>query len=201
MTYDPEGSRKAGPGRPRDEDVRKRILASAAYLLGEQGLKRVTIDSIAHHSGAGKSTIYRWWPDKAAVLIEAFRESVARELPFPRTGDLREDIRQQLRLFAKIMSGARGRIFFGFIAAAQTDATVAAAFRNMWIAPRRAESKQAFHEHQVSGALPTSLDLDCVVEILFSPLYYRLLTGWGPVSDEYIDLLTDTALNGLLNRG
>lgn len=177
--------------------MRKRILHSAADLLAEQGLARITVDAIAERSGAGKATIYRWWPDKAAVLIDAFRESIARELPFPRTGDLREDIRQQLLIFFQVMSGNRGRIFSGFIAAAQTDESVAEAFRQMWIAPRRAEAKEALLEYQIKGELDPDLDLDCAIEILFAPLYYRMMTGWGPVTDDYIDRVTDTALHGL----
>src|ERR1700761_3349457 len=83
-----------GPGRPRDEEVRKRILDSAAQLLEQRCFDDISVDAIAEHSGAGKATIYRWWPNKAAVLIEAFRERIAQELPFPDTGDFRRDVRQ-----------------------------------------------------------------------------------------------------------
>src|SRR5258708_6902786 len=92
-----------GPGRPRDEEVRKRILASAAQLLQAKAFDEITVDAIAEGSGSCKATVYRWWPNKAAVLIEAFRETVARELPKPDTGDFRADVRQQLRNFTKII--------------------------------------------------------------------------------------------------
>jgi len=57
------------PGRPRDEEVRKRILDSSAQLLEQRCFDEITVDAIAEHSGAGKATVYRWWPNKAAVLI------------------------------------------------------------------------------------------------------------------------------------
>src|SRR4051794_4720677 len=106
-----------GPGRPRDKEVRKRILDSAAKLLEIRSIEDITVDAIAEQSGAGKATIYRWWPNKAAVLIEAFRERIAQELPFPDTGDFRQDVLQQLQNFtAVIYWGPRGNVFRSFIA-------------------------------------------------------------------------------------
>src|SRR3954451_23694395 len=93
-----------GRGRPRDEVAKSRILEAALKLLEEQSFADITTDAIAERAGASKATIYRWWPNKAAVLIEALREAVAQELPFPDTCDLREDIRVQLRNFIKLLT-------------------------------------------------------------------------------------------------
>src|SRR5438309_8399521 len=114
-----------GRGRPRDEYARQRILESALALVEEVGFANTTTDAIAEKAGASKATIYRWWPNKAAVLLEALREAVAQELPFPDTGNLREDIRVQLRNFVKLLTGRRGRVFKAFVAAAQSDPEVA----------------------------------------------------------------------------
>jgi AcrR family transcriptional regulator len=190
-----------GPGRPRDEEVRKRILDSAAQLLQSHCFEDITVESIAEHSGAGKSTIYRWWPNKAAVLIEAFRERITRELPFPNTGDFREDIRQLLLNFTEIIyRGRRGKVFRSFIAGAQADPEIAKAYREIWIAPRRAEARKIFERYIAEGIADSSLDPDLAVEIVFAPLYYRLLTGWGEITPEYLDRLADIALRGLLPR-
>src|ERR1700685_1101926 len=86
-------------GRPRDEVARKRILEAALELVEELGFACTTTDAIAERALASKATIYRWWPNKAAVLIEALREAVAQETPFPHTGKLGADIRLQLRNF------------------------------------------------------------------------------------------------------
>src|SRR5580704_13663213 len=141
-----------GPGRPRDEEVRKRILDSAAQLLEERCFEDITVDAIAEQSGCGKATIYRWWPNKAAVLIEAFRERISREMPFPNTGDFRQDVRQQLQIFTEIIyTGRRGKVFRSFIAGAQADPEIAKAYRELWIAPRRAEAKKIFERHIAEG--------------------------------------------------
>src|SRR5689334_5961777 len=95
-------------GRPRDEDARRRILKAALELLEQTGFADVTIEAIAERAKVGKATVYRWWTNKAAVLVEAFRETVAPQLPFPETGSFRDDIRAQLRHFASVVAGSAG---------------------------------------------------------------------------------------------
>ncbi len=188
-----------GPGRPRNEGCRRRILDSAAHLLETAGFAAATMEAIADHAGASKATIYRWWPNKAAVLIEAFREAVASELPLTVTGSLEEDIRRQLRQFGKMLTSSRGRAFAALLAAAQSDPEVAEAFRTLWIAPRRAGAKQSLQRYCESGELPRNLDLDLAIEMLYAPLYYRLLTGYGSITPRYVNSLTQAVLNGLRN--
>jgi AcrR family transcriptional regulator len=184
-----------GPGRPRDEEVRKRILDSAAQLLEDRCIDQITVDAIAEQSGAGKATVYRWWPNKEAVLIEAFRERVSQELPFPDTGNFKQDVRQQLQNFAEIIYwGRRGKIFRSFIAGAQADPEIAKAFREIWIRPRRAEARKLFERYIAAGVARPDLDPDLAVEIVFAPLYYRLLTGWGEITRDYLDSLVDTVM-------
>src|SRR5579875_2792095 len=137
-----------GRGRPRDAAARKRILQAALELLESHAFSEITTEAIAERAGASKATIYRWWPNKAAVLIEALREAVAQETPMPETGSLSEDIRIQLRNFVKLLTGRRGRIFKAFVAAAQNDPEVAETFRAVWIVPRRTIAKAALERHR-----------------------------------------------------
>lgn len=188
-----------GRGRPRDEDAKSRILQAALRLLEECGFSNTTTDAIAERAGASKATIYRWWPNKAAVLIEALREAVAQELPFPNTGNLREDIRIQLRNFLELLSGPRGKTFKAFIAAAQADPEVAAAFRSAWMRPRRADAGGRLEEHRGLG-LRDDADLELVMDALYGPLYFRLLAGHGPLTPEYTDALSDLVLEGIMKR-
>ncbi len=190
-----------GPGRPRDEEVRQRILDSAAQLMEQRCIDEITVDAIAEHSGAGKATVYRWWPNKAAVMIEAFRERISREMPFPNTGDFRADVRQQLQIFTEVIYwGRRGRVFSSFIAGAQADPEIAKAFRENWIRPRRAEARKLFERYVAEGTARADLDPDLAVELVFSPLYYRLLTGWGEITAEYLDRLVDMVMPAFLKR-
>jgi AcrR family transcriptional regulator len=186
-----------GRGRPRDEVAKARILEAALELLEEQGFTNTTMDAVAERAGASKATIYRWWPNKAALLIESLRDEVAHELPFPDTDDLGEDIRVQLRNFVKLLTGRRGRVFKAFIAAAQNDLEVGSVFRSVWMKPRREEAKRVLEHHQDAGRLSRSLNLDLFLDLIYGPMYLRLLAGHDPLNAAFADSIADFALRGL----
>lgn len=188
-----------GRGRPRDEEARARILQASLEALEELGYPGVTCDAIAERAGSSKATIYRWWPHKEAVMLEALREAVAQELPFPDTGDLADDIRIQLHNFVKLLSGPRGRVFKGLIAAAQSDAKVAEAFRSIWVMPRRVFAREGIANHGCQ--LKAGLDLNMVLDLLYGPLYYRLLIGHEPLTIEFADQISELVLAGIRTQG
>lgn len=190
-----------GPGRPRDEEVRKRILEAAGNLLEETGFGGITVEAIAERAGASKATVYRWWPNKASVLTEAFRHAVSPDFPFSETGSLCGDVKEQLRRFSKFILGRRGRILTAFLVAAQSDPELAAAFRDHWITPLRARGRVVLGAHQANGELPADADLDLVMDMMYAPLYYNLLTGYRAVSAGYAEAVTRAVLNGVRGRG
>jgi AcrR family transcriptional regulator len=191
-----EESAPRGRGRPRDEVARSRILESALLTLEDLGFAGATCDAIAERAGASKATIYRWWPNKSAVILEALRETVAQELPFPDTGDLHQDIRLQLHNFRKLLNGPRGGAMKAFIAAAQSDAEVAEAFRSVWVLPRRAAATRTLERYR-GISLRANVNLDLVMDIMYGPLYYRLLIGHAPISCQYINDLADSVLSSI----
>ncbi|MDQ2710626.1 MAG: TetR/AcrR family transcriptional regulator [Acidobacteriota bacterium] len=195
--YATEDLTPRGRGRPRDEVARSRILDAALEILEETTFDNATTDAIAERAGASKATIYRWWPNKAAVVIEALRDVVAQELPFPDTGNLREDVRIQLQNFVKLLNGRRGRAFRAFIAAAQGDKDVAAAFRSIWIRTRREQTKAVLLRHQEEGRLRRGTDLDSILDLLYGPFYFRLLAGHGPLTPAFADTIAELALAGI----
>jgi AcrR family transcriptional regulator len=192
-----EPCEKKGCGRPLDEEASRRILHAAVELLDEQGFHQVTSEAIAQRAGVSKATIYRRWPDKASLLIEAFREAVAPQIAYADTDSLRDDLRQQLRDFTKMLMGQPGRVFKAFVAAAQKDPEVADAFRTFWIKPRRMQAKKLLIRKQEKGQLRADLDLDAVLDMLYGPIYFRLLRGHAPISTKYAETIADTALDGL----
>jgi AcrR family transcriptional regulator len=183
-----------GRGRPRDEDARARILQSALQILESTCFENATVEAIAERAGASKATIYRWWPNKAAVFIEAMREAAAIELPFPDTGDVEQDIRLQLQNFVKLLTGRRGGTFRAFIAAAQSDPGVAEAFRTLWIKPRRAQAHEAFERHRAAGRLPATIDIEVLIDVLYGPLYFRLMAGHRPLNQQAAEGIAEVAL-------
>jgi AcrR family transcriptional regulator len=189
-----------GPGRPRDEEVRKRLLKAASDLLEEVGFGSVTVDLIAERAGASKATVYRWWPNKASVLIEAFRDAVSPNFPFSDTGSLSRDIRNQLCRFSGFLQTGRGKLLTAFVVGAQGDREVAAALREYWIAPLRKRGTAVLEGYRKRGELPDGIDLDLVQDMMYAPLYYNLLTGYSPITEEYAEMVTETLLKGLQQR-
>src|SRR3954470_312065 len=192
-----ENSTNRGRGRPRSEVSRQRILEAALETLEISGFNYSTTDSIAVRAGASKATIYRWWPTKASLLAEALREAVAEEVPFPETGDLATDIELQLQNFIALLNGRLGKAFKAFVGAAQSDPEVAAAFLEEWVKPRRKEAKTVLERYQVKGQIAEDVDLDLVLDLLYGPLYFRLLSGYGALTPDYAKQITVFALNGL----
>jgi AcrR family transcriptional regulator len=196
---------KAAPlrtrGRPRDQVARQRILQAALELMEETTFAQVTAEAIAERAGAGKATVYRWWPNKAAVVIEAFREAVTPELPFPDTASLRDDLRTQARNFAGVLASSKGKMLRSFIVAARSDPDVAAAFRSIWSVPRRKEARKMLRRKQAQGQLRKDVDPDLVLDALYGPLYYRFLVKNEPPARKYAEALADLVLIGLAQRG
>ena len=112
---------------------------------------------------------------------------------------MKEDVRRQLRNFVKLLTGRRGGVLKSFVAAAQSDPEVAEAFHNVWVIPRRASAKTVLDKHQQEGRLPAGVDLELLMDLLYGPLYYRLLAGHGALSAAYADEITELALTGLVS--
>jgi AcrR family transcriptional regulator len=177
--------------------VRRRILKAALSLMDEVAFAQVTTEAIAGRAGASKATVYRWWPNKAAVVIEAFREAMAPNLPLRNIGSLSQDLTTQVRNFARMLSGRGGRMLRSFIVAARSDSDVALAFRSIWSDPRRAEAKEILRQKQANGQLRKDADLDLVLDSLYGPLYYRFLVKNEAPSQKYAEALATLVIRGL----
>ena len=162
--------------------------------MDETTFAQVTAEAITERAGVSKATVYRWWPNKAAIVIEAFREAFAPDLPLRHAGSLREDLTQQLRNFARLLSGRGGRMLRSFIVAARSDPEVAAAFRSIWRDPRREEARQMLRQKQLSGQLRQDANLDLVLDSLYGPLYYRFLVANEPPSPKYAEAIADLVI-------
>src|ERR1700751_3350861 len=99
------------PGRPRSEEHRHAVLKAAMELMQEDDLRRGSVDQISARSGVSKATIYKWWPNRTAVAIDAFLHQVMADAPVPDTGSAAEDFRLTLRGLMRFLSGPLGAIY------------------------------------------------------------------------------------------
>ena len=184
-------------GRPRSEPARQAVLRAAGDLLARDGFAAVTVEAIAAEAGVGKATIYRWWPGKAAVVMDAFLAATGPCAPFPDTGCLEEDLRGQMRALACAFSGRPGVVMRGVLAEAQSDPEAAEAFRTRYLAPRRAETRRVLERARDRGQICPSADLETAADALYGPLYYRLTAGHAPLDAAFVDGLLSLIFQGL----
>src|ERR1700728_950302 len=173
--YEVRMGKKRPPGRPRSEQSRVAILRSTLKLLADKGFSDLTIESVADHAGVGKATVYRWWPDKAALIADAFASSTTRHLHFPDTGSVRTDMSQQMRQLVKVFRSRRGRIVSALLGAGQSDGSLIKAFRERFMWPRRQEAYATLQRGIQRGELPKKLDMDLLLDSLYGPIYMRFL--------------------------
>ncbi len=185
------------PGRPRSERARRAILQAANELLEGEGFAAVTMEAIAERAGVSKATIYRWWPNRAAVVMDGFLSTVSSEVPFPHTGHAREDIRLHMRRLTDAFGGRIGRTVAALLAEGQADPELADALRSRWLLVRRAEAREILELGIERGELREGLDPEVAVDVLYGPIYYRLLVGHAPLDEDFADALADHIFAGL----
>jgi AcrR family transcriptional regulator len=186
------------PGRPRSERARRAILQAANELLESEGFTAVTVEAIAERAGVSKATVYRWWPNRAAVVMDGFLSTVSSEVPFPHTGHAREDIRLHMRRLTEALSGKIGQTVAALIAEGQADPELAEALRSRWLSVRRAEAREILELGIERGELREDLDPEVAVDILYGPIYYRLLVAHAPVDEDFAGILAEHIFSGLV---
>jgi AcrR family transcriptional regulator len=194
------GGSKRSPGRPRSEQARTAILRSALKLLGENGFSDLTIEDVAGHAGVGKATVYRWWPNKAALIADAFARGTIRKLHFPDTGSVRSDMSQQMRRVIQIFRSRQGRIVSAILAAGQSDTDVMAAFRERFMRPRRQDAYATLRRGIRRGELRKNTDLDLLLDALYGPIYMRFLIRHDTLTPDFVDGLCELVLGGASAR-
>src|SRR5580692_7530983 len=192
--------RKRPPGRPRSEPARLAILRSALKLLGENGFSDLSIEAVASHAGVGKATVYRWWPNKAAIIADAFASSTSRKLHFPDTGSVYTDMSQQMRQLVKIFRSRRGRIVSAMVGGGQSDRDLIVAFRERFLWPRRREAYATLRRAILRGELGQDQDLDLLLDSLYGPIYMRFLIRHDSLTPDFVDRLCELVLGGASPR-
>ena len=129
--------KKNSPGRPRDEASRRAILAAAVEVLKDRGYAGFALETVAKRAGTGKTTIYRWWLNRAALAVEAFFDDTLKELAFPDTGSTAEDFRQQLKQLANLLRQSQGQVLAALIIGSRNDEELRVAVAERWVRARQ----------------------------------------------------------------
>jgi AcrR family transcriptional regulator len=189
-----------GRGRPRSEKAQKAILAAAIELLLEQGLHATSMDAVARRAGVSKATIYRWWPSKELLALDALATewqvtgpAITRD-----TGSLRGDLLARLRPWLRqLRDKPYGRVVAGLVATAQADAEFAELYLERFVRPRRDAMRPILLRAIDRGEIPRSVDLEIALDLIYGPIYHRMLHGHAPLDERFARNVVDTILAGI----
>jgi len=184
-------------GRPRSEKTKDAILTAAYDLLLENGFGAITIEKIAEKAGVSKATIYKWWPNKAAVVMDGFLNATNVKLPIPNTGSTIDDMFIQVNNFAKFLNSREGNIITEIIGEGQFDPKLADTYRAIYFKPRRSISKQILERGISRGELRKDLNIELSIDLIWGPVFYRLLITGEVVDDTFVKNLINYAFEGI----
>ncbi|TCM45064.1 TetR family transcriptional regulator [Kribbella sp. VKM Ac-2568] len=188
---------KSPDSKRRSDRAQTAILDAATAAVAELGYGKTTIEGIAARAGVGKQTIYRWWPSKGAVILDALLAEQA-EVELPDTGDFTADLRKVLRAtvdeFADANTSATLR---ALMIDMQHEPALSESVLERMLGPQLAATKRRLESAQQAGQLSADLDLDVAVEIIFGPIYHRWLLQTNPLDQAYADSLTNLAVRAL----
>jgi AcrR family transcriptional regulator len=184
-------------GRPRSERARVAILRAARALLADGGPGAVTMEAVAARAGVGKPTVYRWWPDRHAVAMAALMDTPPGEGVAASGGSAITALRAQLRAVAKRFATSTGRHVTSMLAAADPDSELSKAFRNHFVLARRAEGEAFLERAKANREVRRDLDVEVALDLLYGPLFFRLLIGHAALDESFMDKVLDAAVRGM----
>jgi AcrR family transcriptional regulator len=184
-------------GRPRSTDARTAILRATREILNEGGITAVTMEGIATRAGVGKPTIYRSWPNAHAVAMAAMMEAKVAAPKLARTRSAVADLKRQLRDVAEVFATRMGRQAASMIAAASADSELSKVFRNHFILARREEGRTIIARAIEGREIRKTIDVDIALDMIYGPIFYRLLMGHAPLDARFTNAIVDHALKGL----
>jgi AcrR family transcriptional regulator len=185
---------KAPRGRPRSEVSHEAILDAVLSLLEAEGYGALTIEGVARHAGVGKQTIYRWWKCKAELVLEAYANHAASKIPVPDRGSLRADLEAFLGAGFKRLTDISGPVMRGLMADAVHDEEFRTVLLSAFIAKRADALKQIFERAMARGEVAAATDLDFACELIFGPMWYRLLLQHGKLDARFARQLTASVM-------
>ena len=190
------GKRVPKGGRPRSEKLHQAMLKAALDLVLEVGFRNVSIEGIAAKTGVGKTTLYRRWPNKAAVVMEAFIGQLGPTSRFPENVRPTERLRLQMHITAKAFRGRVGALVKALLAEAQFDPDLAKSFKENWTLPRRKLVYDILKEAIELGDVRADIDMEAAIDAFYGPIYYRLQMSTGPISDAFVDKIFQQGMEG-----
>lgn len=191
-------ARRTSIGAQRNPDSEEAILAAAETILIEEGFSAFSIEAVARRAKAGKPTIYRWWPSKAALLLDVYHRQ-KQDMSVADSGDVRKDLALFVKGLLSFWQDNGGAVFRSVIAEAQSDPATLEALRN-YLLQRWQQTGDIIKRGQERGEIKPGIHPELLIEILSGFAWSRLLTGRLDCSNAEIDAAVDAVVSGIAAR-
>ena len=189
----------------RSEHSRQAILQTTMKLLDEREpgsttVQQLSIERIASEAGVSKTTIYRWWPNKAAVVIDTFLENHILATPVREDLPAIEALREHITALAAVYAGHEGRLMAQLIAESQYDPATLDEFKKHFWRPRRDAVNRLIERAVAEGSIRGDRDTDEIAERIYAPIYFKLLFQEGELDSDAMTAGFELALEGIAAR-
>jgi AcrR family transcriptional regulator len=183
-------------GRPRSAIADKAILDAAVDLFAERGFEGFSVEDVADRAGVSKATVYRRYPSKVDLVVEAGSCLATDEITFPDTGNLRDDVRGLARSLVNAFKNTRaGRMMPVMTFERRRYPELDAGYRR-FLADRKARTRQVLRRGIDRGELPPDTDVAVMSSMLVGPIFHRLMITQEPMNEAFVDALVDALLRG-----
>jgi AcrR family transcriptional regulator len=193
-THTPKSARPRG--RPRSASARSAILEAARAILDEGGVTAVTVEALAARAGVGKPTIYRSWPNAHAVAMAALMSADEPARSGAHSHSALLDLKRQLREVAAVFASRMGRQAAIMLASASAETELSKSFRNYFILARREEGRAILMRAIAAREARRTMSVDVALDMIYGPIFLRLLLGHAPLDEKFTDAIVDHALRG-----
>lgn len=172
-------------GRPRSEKSRAAILRATSSLLLHTSVQELSIEAIARRAKVGKTTIYRWWPNKTAVVMEALANQPGMQTPLPTVHNNEEAIVMQLEKLIRLLHSKNGATIAQVFSEAQGDEKAQEIFENNFLGPLMDAIEYSIQQGKQSGEFRSDLDTRLAMDILCGPIFFRLMAHPGDFDEKF----------------
>lgn len=187
-------------GRPRSERVRRAILDATRAVVEQGGYAAATIETIAARAHVAKSTIYRWWPNRAALVVDLLMEMAADAVPMPSGRDPLLAVRKEMGGIAAAADHLMGRLLTSLVSEAQHDPEIRAALLEGLFHPRSEATAKMVRKAQAAGLVREDIPAHVAVDLLVGPLFYRMLLRHQPLNAAFVSQVFRVVTAGLEPR-
>jgi AcrR family transcriptional regulator len=170
------------------------VLEGAYLLMATKGLAATTIDAISRQAGVSKMTVYKWWPSREALLIDAFLRKAASLLPLSEEGDPVGLLRAHAAAYAEALDGEFGKVQLAVIAECIARTGSGRLFSERYLDVRRSLGVRIIRNGQRAGQIDGRRPAEELYDQIYGTLFYQSTFGLRPLSPAYVRRLVDAVL-------